>query len=828
MKIILENFLCYENATFELGEKGMTLITGMSGCGKTSIMRGIIYALFGTVKTSSKIQRFGQKSCKVILIFDKNLKIERTQCPNYLKVNDCLVEAEAQDFINRYVGSAFNMSGYIPQHPFRSFIMLSPADKLEFLEEHTSNLFGEFNPDKIKERTQKEISLKKTELNKTIGQIDIIRSQLDDFSENSILLVEPKFPVNCSDDNKPVIKSNRLKRLEKANNKIKIYQSNLEKIFSKISDSRLANREREFFSKELEKSELELENVNKFLEKFPDAPELSLKLKNCKSDLNIISKQKEYEQLLTLSNQLKHNKEEIIKEEKIRLETLSNSLKKELVNIEDLKDNYKVLKELIIDSRKIEQLYNELPENNNIKNLEELRTKINSEILFSGKILESKKEKLNLYKLELNTYNCPSCKASLSFQNNNLILIDTTNSSFLDRSIEDLENEILSESRKLKKLNKSLEEISLQITTIMKIRTSIREIENLYEEKLPSSEDIQDQINSCVISIKEQSHARKKLSSIEYELSNLDTENVSVSRAISQLNEIEKKISEIPTLDQIPRTMPHLNEIEINNFIDENQDKILNFNRKSEKRIELETEINKIKIKLDNVKNSLERLNYYEEKLDECKKIISFTESEKKINEKTLEDITKWEHDISVWNKYSELQKKYNELLKSEETIKSEYNAALKLKTKLVEAESIVLDNIVQQIALHAQQYLNCFFPNTPLSIELKTFKESKTSKITKPKINAILHYGDITNADIDMLSGGETARVILAYTLALGEIFQTPLLMLDESTASLDEELTTEVFNTIRQHTENKLVLVVAHQVITGTFDKTIILQNT
>jgi len=69
------------------------------------------------------------------------------------------------------------------------------------------------------------------------------------------------------------------------------------------------------------------------------------------------------------------------------------------------------------------------------------------------------------------------------------------------------------------------------------------------------------------------------------------------------------------------------------------------------------------------------------------------------------------------------------------------------------------------------------------------------------------------------ILSGGELTRVVLAYTLVLSEIFNTPLILLDECTASLDQELTSEVFETIREKSHGKLILIIAHQVVSGSF---------
>lgn len=75
-----------------------------------------------------------------------------------------------------------------------------------------------------------------------------------------------------------------------------------------------------------------------------------------------------------------------------------------------------------------------------------------------------------------------------------------------------------------------------------------------------------------------------------------------------------------------------------------------------------------------------------------------------------------------------------------------------------------------------------------------------------------------------DMLSGGEQARVILAYTLALSDMFQTPVLMLDECTSSLDSELTGNVIETIKENFKHKLVLISAHQLNTEShFDNII-----
>ncbi len=78
-------------------------------------------------------------------------------------------------------------------------------------------------------------------------------------------------------------------------------------------------------------------------------------------------------------------------------------------------------------------------------------------------------------------------------------------------------------------------------------------------------------------------------------------------------------------------------------------------------------------------------------------------------------------------------------------------------------------------------------------------------------------------------LSSGEYARVSLAFTLAFHQINNnkvTPL-MLDERTANLDQDLSTLIYSVIKENFPNQLLLVVAHQVITGPFDNIITLQD-
>jgi ABC-type transport system involved in cytochrome bd biosynthesis fused ATPase/permease subunit len=71
---------------------------------------------------------------------------------------------------------------------------------------------------------------------------------------------------------------------------------------------------------------------------------------------------------------------------------------------------------------------------------------------------------------------------------------------------------------------------------------------------------------------------------------------------------------------------------------------------------------------------------------------------------------------------------------------------------------------------------------------------------------------------DMSLLSGGEQARLNLAFILAFAHVFHSPLLLLDECTSNLDQELTEIVLEHIESMRISKVILI-AHQVVEGNF---------
>jgi len=148
----------------------------------------------------------------------------------------------------------------------------------------------------------------------------------------------------------------------------------------------------------------------------------------------------------------------------------------------------------------------------------------------------------------------------------------------------------------------------------------------------------------------------------------------------------------------------------------------------------------------------------------------------------------------------------------------------LELKEIVARAESICLETIINTINIHAQHFLDCFFPTNPMTVTLTSHKKVTTGKSVryKPQIDLVVQYKG-TDTDVASLSGGERARVSLAFTLALSEIYHSPILMLDESISSLDHDATADVLDAIKESSQDRAVLIVSHQANTGMFDAVI-----
>jgi DNA repair exonuclease SbcCD ATPase subunit len=197
-----------------------------------------------------------------------------------------------------------------------------------------------------------------------------------------------------------------------------------------------------------------------------------------------------------------------------------------------------------------------------------------------------------------------------------------------------------------------------------------------------------------------------------------------------------------------------------------------------------------------------------------------------------LAQIDDWHRQMSDYNK------KNDDALRRMKAEESEQNARQKLqkaalalkgaeelKLSIAQAESLALVNFVNRINDHAALYLDAFFAEDPIEVSLKTFTAVKSKKKIKPEIQTEIQFKG-NEIKLNSLSGGERARVVIAFNLALLDVLASPVAMLDEVTANLDSDLAETICEHVKHSTLGKIVLIVAHQCVDGTFDNLLVVQ--
>ena len=203
--------------------------------------------------------------------------------------------------------------------------------------------------------------------------------------------------------------------------------------------------------------------------------------------------------------------------------------------------------------------------------------------------------------------------------------------------------------------------------------------------------------------------------------------------------------------------------------------------------------------------------------VDTKQKIVEY---EQKIDVYTtsIDQLQDWKRVNDANQKFTELSTAIQHCKDAKDYLMEELKCCEKLLYFVKEAETRSIHQFIDSLNKHAGLYIEDFFPDEDIRVELVTNKELKSGK-DKLGLFFDVSYKTI-KGDIDFLSGGQRDRVNLAFTLAFSELVQNKMLLLDECISSLDSETSDTVVDTLKEKYKGKLVMCVAHQVNTGVFD--------
>ena len=178
----LKNFRCWENQTFTFQDRGIILLSGISGKGKSTILNAILYIITGNMKN---IVTVGKDKLEVTLEID-DMIITRSKQPTrfFVKKNNIIYEEdEAQILINNLFGGDFKHTSYIDQDNINSFVYLSPESKMTFLR---NLLLNSEKIDLLKDNIKKNLELSKKEVIQEDSKLSTFKSFLPQIFEYKI------------------------------------------------------------------------------------------------------------------------------------------------------------------------------------------------------------------------------------------------------------------------------------------------------------------------------------------------------------------------------------------------------------------------------------------------------------------------------------------------------------------------------------------------------------------------------------------------------------------------------------------------------------------
>jgi len=878
LKITLNNFRCWENIHLEINIGSITLIKGGSGIGKTTIFQAIAWCLYGNIRLVAPNHHEKAKTF-VSLEFPHAsiiLKISRYKNPNRLLVSfdkNSYEDKLAQSYIDNIFGTyeIWLASCYIGQGCKNNFLTSPNSGKMELLntiafhEEDPASYIEKIDNNIIEKETfyKNKLQEYKTNIDKfqaLISNIDVSKSltedQISNIKSELIKLQEHKLNL-LSLKSKRDVDIGILFNLETQLNKLETKQIIIPELPSDLITivNKLQTDDHEQIVQKLYSYITLLQRRDDLITDVKKYDNILLPFINI--DKTQIYTQDDYHSSLSQELALKENQKlaqslsvpysrsnilntilqyenNINSQERLKLER----------NISNLRNKLEIFEKEYIQYSEPIQIPEIIPIIIAIPNYSDFSTSsLEEEVCSLSNKLNTLSTHLELLQKGTDVIKCPHCKGNLRYQKGCLICADTNPTNFEEiklkqKEISNVTNEINNVNNKIQLLKKEEvhqrnhyeRSVSIEQKRLESLNVKVRqlELENQKREitkqnKLQQISDIKYEINSLsekLYNLPEIKGDRKILTDLE--LSKLRDN-------IAKLNNIN--IIETPKFSSsyIKSFLTYQNLLQeqknINNLYQSHLSKIPSEFR-TETVKDISTYIEKFKIFRQQTSSLIQEKN----KLDQQKQSLlsQITDFKSKIIADPILEIENVDIKISAYEEMLSLNIKAQEVINFHAKLTKEHEDVNQLnqsvsdlqtfKQYAIETECKILQQIVDSINTCIQNVCTTMF-DKDININLSLFKTMKTTKNVKPVVNFFISYQGGSFDNINQLSGGEVDRTSLSLTLALNRLSGCPLLMLDESLASLDLNMKEAAIKTIRENT-NATVLIIMHDGIEGCFD--------
>jgi chromosome segregation protein len=406
---------------------------------------------------------------------------------------------------------------------------------------------------------------------------------------------------------------------------------------------------------------------------------------------------------------------------------------------------------------------------NNLKKWTELNSSIEKLVPFEAEIIQLEQKKKNILEQNEGFFTCPKCNTELVLSNDELAVYTGNEAS--------ISNSISKEKKKsiIDDIDKTIKTLRLKTSSLEHFRKE----KTILEDEIDPEEDI-DALKNDLKTLKE--HLKENLDK-EYRNS-ISEKRKEVLLQQKTLNLDNKEIDDIILYRKKKNSLDQ--EISILNGYLEDKMKMLGSGFDINSGLGIDLKIQNLERELEDYRNKEYEYNVFLSKKEKWERYK-----------------TKVEYQTTKKDQLAEITKKLE--------------SSIELRNLVLKTESEIIEYKLKEI----NELVNSFTENLflePMYIDLTTTKPTKEGE--KVQINLQITYKNMN--DVNLLSGGEKARLNLIFMLAFNIVFKSPLILLDECTSNLDQEMTEQVLEHIENLNLSKVIFI-AHQIVEGNFQQII-----
>ncbi|MEM7825839.1 MAG: AAA family ATPase [Candidatus Aenigmatarchaeota archaeon] len=281
----------------------------------------------------------------------------------------------------------------------------------------------------------------------------------------------------------------------------------------------------------------------------------------------------------------------------------------------------------------------------------------------------------------------------------------------------------------------------------------------------------------------------------------LQEENEILKNEIKELEEKLKKYSQA----EETREIIDLEKIKVDSEFE--LDKLRNERKRAyEKRLNIQTKLNKLKIQKAKIEAELETLKVEALQYGEIKPIEKGIKALEEAIEQTVKELNSLGAvNFKAIEQYEKFKAEFDEYKKKYEKILEEKKAVLDMIEKIEEKRREVFNKCLKELSEKFNQIFKKMTGGNA-SLELENPLDLESGLIIQA------NPGGKTLLNIDSLSGGEKSLTALAFIFAVQSYRPAPFYILDEVDAALDKENSRKVAELIKSLSKDAQFIVITH----------------